>query len=341
VNSFEMHVSTQQTSFEQSAENETWRDQMFDRLHERYGAVSANMHSEAGSIEGAVAVRLLKLGCLVVTGAVLTGLAVLHTTVEDRETLSSKGGVIKAVYLLPANVCHGGVDARLNAKTEVNKLFHVVGLTIPSTARASETLNDDLTAQVCNTGKAQGERILDPKNHHVTVNIPSEAFTTVVYQTDPSNKNAWTSDYGIASMIQQNFGNFVKTLPAGLDYKGGDVKTNVLRGETLLYASEIMSKACVPNAWPTLKPGYAEEVRKDIVETNNNSLGATKITEADVTVNLPDTIMPNNQYTEKFNGLRKDAEAKGVKFTGTDPAKVPCVNNGTKLDSSRTESATP
>jgi hypothetical protein len=279
-----------------------------------------------------MAIPTSRIGRTVLAAAILgTALAVagwfLAQTIIQKEVKITAGeGMLKEVFIMPPKECHGGyINAVSGTKAEVNMKIHVpfTPVEVPTTFRASEGFTGDVTDEVCNTG-INGQKTVDTKNHKITIDIPPEALQTTVYQTNPADAKAWTSDNGMAVAIMKNAGNVIKTLPAGLDLKAGDELQAKLRGWALLSAYDLSTKGCGNTAWPHLKPLYAVEIKKGIVDQNNSALGATKITLEDVTVNLPDKVGFKNQYEEQFAAIQDKLVKSGVNFTMPDPSKFVC-----------------
>ncbi len=247
--------------------------------------------------------------------------------VEKSVAVAGGKGVLEEVYPLKEE-CHGGYRSRVEgAKAGINHKFKIFGATIPTSASASETFNGRVTNDVCNTGIAGKQRI-NTKTGHVTVTIPPEAFVTKVYQTDPTDPNAFTSDNGLEMALRKNLANLVKTLPGGLDVKGPDQTASWLRGLAVLGAFETASKACGEKAWQFMRDNYADSIADDIVADANRYRPDRPIDRQDVTVHLPETIRFEHQYGDQLRRTEEQLAGKGVTITRVDPASLQCESSG-------------
>ena len=313
----------------------SWHEQMHAEAVSRFNEVRYGDHPERGALGLRSFNELRKLYPTLVGAAVLgavVGVAGFFHSKEIIKTethISAGEGALKSTFELDKE-CYGGyVNEVKGAKAEINKkLFGKIGTTF----KASETFNGDITSEVCNTG-VDGEMIVDSKTHKTTVTIPATAFETTVYQTNPADTKAWTSDNGAAVAIMKNFGNTVKVLPGGLDVKAGDELSSKLRGWALLSAYELSSKGCGKTAWPHIKDGYADKIKEKVVTNNNTFNKDIQITPDDVTVNLPDTIAFKNQYEAQFTDIQSKLAKADVKFAKIDPNSFVCKDmpaGGTK-----------
>lgn len=262
--------------------------------------------------------RIIVGTSLFLAGSALAyGLGIVHAWRGATETdvaLNGGKGTVTNVYVMPPKECHGGYDAKIEgAKAEINTRIKLGGLRIPTTVRASETFNGTIANQVCNTG-INGTEVINKQTHHVTVTIGKEALTTMVFQKNPADPNAFTADNGIGVALYKNLANNVKTLPGGVDVKGPDQLQNRLRGWALLEAFDTSSQACGETAWKYLRSPYAEEIKKDVV-AKNNTYADYKITEQDVTVAVPETVDLATQYGPQLHRTKDALREQNINIT--------------------------
>ncbi len=307
--------------------NQMWYEGVRDSAVARFNEARSEYHEnpERGGIALSSLNEIRKFyPTMIAAGAAtlaLGGLGLAHNffgSIKTETTLTAGEGALKSTFALDKE-CYGGyVNEVKGAKAEINKKIFGIGTTF----KASETFNGDVTSEICNTG-IDGEMVVDKKTHQTTVTIPATAFETTVYQTNPSDAKAWTSDNGAAVAIMKNFGNAVKVLPGGVDVKGGDELSSKLRGWALLSAYELSSKGCGTTAWPHIKDAYAAKI-KDKVVANNNTFSDIQITPQEVTVNLPDSVAFKNQYESQFADLQSKLTKTDVKFNKVDPNSFVC-----------------
>lgn len=300
-------------------------------MPEQHRTLRERFFGEGRDEDGFLQIAAGKMIAAGLAGSIVVGGAVVHeifSGVEKEKTIVSKGGQLKSVFVMEEKECHGGYIATVNAKSELNikKKIPFTNIKVPTTLRASEEFTGDVTNEVCNTG-VDGERVTDLDTGKIHITIPAEAFTTTVYETNPADAKAWKSDNGFGAAMMKNIGNLVKVLPGGVDAKGGDQLQAKLRGEAKTAAYEVSAKSCGVKAWDILRQPYAEEIKESVVRENNQAIGAKQITEADVTVDLPEKIEFDTQYTKQFEDMQIAAKKHGVNFTLQDPAKVRCRAN--------------
>jgi len=252
---------------------------------------------------------------------------------EGSPTVTTEAGEasVTRVFSMPPKECHGGYDVEVNgAKAKINKAIPI----LPDNW-ASIEFNGKVTAEVCNSSdpnkSAYTVVIMDKgDDRHVTATLAPDAFTTTIYQTNPTDAGAYKYDNSIVGAAVENFSNFAKSIPVGVEMTGADAVQNTLRGLALEQAFADASGACGATAWEPLRPIYEEQLVSQVVDNNNLYADqAHQITADDVTVNTPEPsqIQFETQYSDDLEKIEKDFNDDGLTLTAASVSMANCTLN--------------
>ncbi len=248
-----------------------------------------------------------------VTGS--AGLGFVHSLrheVGSSVTLDGGEGVVVSTYVMPPTECHGGYVTRVTGATATRGLT-IHGADIPG-AWARETYSGDIVTQVCNRSTAEkAVRKVDHDNHKISITIPADAMSTIVFEKDPTQSKSTPQD-GFAFARFTNDLNTFNSLPLGLKIDTSNDLHSWLGGVARLSAYNTASHACSDKAWPMLQPLYNAEIQKDEANNANQFLfpGEKPYAPSDVSISTPTEMNVENQYGSRLTEISDQLKADGV-----------------------------
>jgi hypothetical protein len=282
-----------------------------------------------------------KVGAAVlVLGGVGSGfLSNCEGMVETSSQVEGGKATILDTYSLQ-NTTYGGMDVLVEDATA--RIDHKVDITGPLPggpidvgAWALAEYNGVVSAEVRvndDPEKAQAEREIDFSGDrpHITLTVPSEAFSTIVYEKNPSDSDSFRDDKGAAWALFDGFADLVDGLPGHLRVSGSDETGNVLRSLARGAAYYTATEGCADEVWPHLDSIIEENMIAEIVDDHNfynrDEPKDQLITAADVTVILPsaEEIQLPDQYQNWREETKAEFEKAGVNLTMPKPEDLKC-----------------
>jgi len=294
----------------------------------------AHLIGELAAATGIPKVVVAGVGALSIFASAATGVVWgLEGAVETDATIDGGHGTVKEWYNLAPFECHGGYKTHI--ADAMAKFDHRVNIgpfhNIPTSMSASETFNGDLMVVTCNaqdTTQARAQETIDDtgKQRKITLALTPDAFSTIVYQVDPSDDKAFTSDNGLLWSLAKDFANTVKALPGGLDFHGPDALDNKERGWALEAAMDTATKACGPTAFSIGRDAYAQELTDEIVHQNNMYNKQRLVSNKNVTVEMPEAkdMHLSNQYSADLAKTKDLLKKNGIVVTAPSASKAKC-----------------
>jgi hypothetical protein len=240
----------------------------------------------------------------------------VHTEVEV------KHGEVTDTFALD-QTCIGGYSSDVSTKSQVD--LDLPGIFVgPLDPSIITTYTGNMTNIICPQSKTLERHTNNdaPKGTpRVTLTADPTTWETFVYPTNPIDPKAYGQVANIGGTLDSNFEETLKSVlfTVGLNNdpsaSGADILRTYGRDVARWAAADYVTKACANPAWVTLKAQVAAGLKEKAVKEYNTYNPGSPITMTDVAVDLPDTIVLDDQYTKAKDELLTKGNTSSMKLT--------------------------